>query len=246
MENKGFKKENVKQSINNNTKPKTEKFKVNFKPKKDITMDVLDFYNTKLKKMHIIFTVIAIVLYCIFFFSTFSSIRSGNYSLGEGVVSQGFTSMVKDTVLLDLVVIVAGITPYCFLSVIGLAQSVMIVNTLGVRYALGQSFMITCLIGGLLQVIGIALCVAVGVYYCRLATKKNKYYHHSDFGMDDLKMQFYQIKKDEKKTKELEKAKFEKDKKIQECNVKIPYFNFLVLGVVAVVMQVVGIIITLI
>ncbi len=246
MENNGFKKENVKQSINNNTKPKTEKFKVNFKPKKDITMDVLDFYNTKLKKMHIIFTVIAIVLYCIFFFSTFSSIRSGKFSIAEGVVSQGFTAMVKDTILLDIVVIIAGITPYCFLSIIGLAQSIVIINNLAVRYAFGQSLMLTCLVGGLLQVIGIALCVAIGIYYCRLSTKKNKYYHHSDFGMDDLKMQFYQIKKDEKKAKELERAKIEKNKKIEECNVKIPYFNFLVLGVVAIVIQVVGIIITLI
>lgn len=241
MENK------VNKNVNSNkTKKEGTKFKVNIKGKSDIKMELMDFYNQKIKKMHIIFLVIAVILYLISFFTTFSAIKSGNYSLAEGTTAPGFIYELQQNALLDLVIIIAGITPYCYLSVIGVAQSIMIVNGLAIRYALGSSFMFTALIGGLIQLIGISLCVAVGIYYCRLTTKKNKYYHHSEFGMDDIKMQLYEIKKEEKKIEELTKKKEEKARKIEECNIKMPYLNIILLGVVAIAVQTIGILISMI
>ena len=61
--------------------------------------------------------------------------------------------------------------------------------------------------------------------------------------MDDIKLQLYEIRKDEKKLEELTKKKEEKAKKIEECNIKIPYLNFVLLGAVAFVIQFVGVLI---
>lgn len=229
----------------NNAKVKnneTKKFKININSN-DIKMQVMDFYNQKIKKMHIVFLVIMLALFAVMFFSSFSAIRSGKFSVAEGATPIGLLDSLKQNLFLDIVIIIAGITPYCFLSVIGTAQSLTLVNELALRYATHRSMMVTCLIGGILEIIGVSLCVAIGLYYCRLSTKKNKYYHHSDFGMDDVKMQLYEIRKQEDKLKELTKKKEEKAKKIEECNIKIPYFNFMILGVISFVIQIVGILI---
>lgn len=229
----------------NNAKVKnneTKKFKININSN-DIKMQVMDFYNQKIKKMHIVFLVIMLALFAVMFFSSFSAIRSGKFSVAEGATPIGLLDSLKQNLFLDIVIIIAGITPYCFLSVIGTAQSLTLVNELALRYATHRSMMVTCLVGGILEIIGVSLCVAIGLYYCRLSTKKNKYYHHSDFGMDDVKMQLYEMRKQEDKLKELTKKREEKAKKIEECNIKIPYFNFMILGVISFVIQIVGILI---
>lgn len=236
--------ENKKENLNDikAKNGKVNKFKININSN-DIKMQVIDFYNQKLKKMHIIFLVIMLAVFAIMFFSSFSAIRSGKYAVAEGAAPIGLVDSIKQNLFLDIVIIIAGITPYCFLSVIGTAQSLTLVNELALRYATHSSMMITCLIGGVLEIIGVSLCVAIGLYYCRLSTKKNKYYHHSDFGMDDVKMQLYELRKQEDKLKELTKKKEEKARKIEECNIKIPYFNFMILGVISLVIQVLGILI---
>ena len=109
MENKVPKKTN-----SSKLEKEGKNFKVNIKGNGNLKTEVLDFYNTKLKKMHIILLVIAAVLYIVTFCSTFSSIKSGNFSVAETVVAPEFLSSVKENALLDLVIIIAGITPYCF------------------------------------------------------------------------------------------------------------------------------------
>ena len=237
--------ENKVNDSNKKTKKQT-KFKVNIKSKDDVKLQLLDFYNRKIKKLHIIILVIMIILYAIFFFTTFSSVRSGAYTVSEGTEVISFVENIKQTLLLDLVIIIAGITPYFYLSIIGVAQTFALVNSLAISYALRTCFMPTAFIGGLIQIIAVSLCIAVGLYYCRLSTKKTKYYHHSDFGIDDLKMQVYEIRQNKEKIEEINKKKEEKAKKIQDSNVKIPYLNFALIFVVCFVVQVVGILISMI
>lgn len=241
MENKVENKTNSKKLNKQSTK-----FNVNIQGNKNTKMELLDFYNANIKKLHLIMLVISVVLYIISFFAVFSSVKSGNYTLAPDTVAASFMSMLKENILLDIVIIIAGITPYCFLSIIGLAQAITMVNSLAVRYTLGKTFMITAFLGGAIQLIGISLCVAAGLYYCRLSTKKNKYYHHSNFGIDDIKLQLYEIRKNDKKVEEITKKKEDKAKKIEACNIKIPYLNFVLLGAVAFVIEFVGVLITLI
>ncbi len=239
MENKVPKKTN-----SSKLEKEGKNFKVNIKGNGNLKTEVLDFYNTKLKKMHIILLVIAVVLYIVTFCSTFSSIKSGNFSVAETAVAPGFLSSVKENALLDLVIIIAGITPYCFLSIMGIVQAIVGVNGLALSYVVGKKFIATLFMGGLIQLIGISLCVAIGLYFCRLSTKRNKYYHSSDFGIDDIKMQLYEIRKNDKKVEEIKNKKIEKAKKIEACNIKIPYLYFIILGVIAFLIQFIGVVIT--
>lgn len=225
-------------------KKEETKFKVNIKGNRNLKLEFMNFYNEKIKKMHIILLVIAVVLYIATFYTTFSSIKAGNYSLSDTAVAPSFMDNIKENTLLYIVIIVAGITPYCFLSIIGMAQPIMYVDTLAMNYVLNGKLTFALFLGGLIQMISITLCIALGLYYCRLSTKKNKYYHVSDFGMNDIKMQIYEIRKDEKKVEEIKKKKEEKNKKIQECNVKIPYLSFIALWAVAFVIQFIGVLIT--
>lgn len=205
--------------------------------------EVIKFYNEKIKKTHIIFFVITVILYTIAFIATIVSVKSGNVEL---IAAKSFLDNIKEYALLDIVIILAGITPYFFLPVLGVAQSIIGVSDLASRYVSGLSFIPTLYIGGLIQMIGVSLCVAVGIYYCRLSSKKNKYYHHSDFSFSDVKMQIYEIRKNEEKVQELAKKKEEKAKEMEKCNVKIPYMNFILLGLIAFVIGFIGILISMI
>ena len=102
----------VQKNINSNKTKGETKFKVNIKGNKDVKMELLDFYNQKIKKMHIVLLIITVILFVISFYTTFSAIRAGNYTLSEGIVAQGFVDTLKENVLLDLVIIIAGITTY--------------------------------------------------------------------------------------------------------------------------------------
>lgn len=235
----------IKANEKNNSN-KSTKFNVKFDKKVDTKMQLLDFYNQNIRKIHIIVSVIMIILYIFSFIYRFNAIKSGEYKLAEGATIPNFMYELQQNLVLDLVIIIAGITPFCFIPVIGVAQAITVVGGLSVRYALGGSFMITAFLGGLIQVFAVALCVSVGLYYCRLTTKKNKYYNQSGFGIDDIKLQVYQIRKQEEKIQQIEKKQEEKNRKIAESNVKIPYLNFMLLGVIAFVIQFIGILISII
>ena len=56
----------------------------------------------------------------------------------------------------------------------------------------------------------------------------------------------YEIRKNNKKVEELAKKKEDKKKKIESCNVKIPYLNFVLLGAIAFVIEFIGVLIALI
>ena len=217
----------------------TKKFNVKIDTDK-ITSNLFTFYKDHIALIHLIVFIIGAALFVVTFFSTFIKIKNGQTVIDGTTTTKSVLDMLKEDALISFVIIFAGITPYCFLSVIGLIQILLNVQQYALRYALGNGFMLTSFLGILLQVIGITLCVAVGLYYCRLSTKKRKYYNQSGFGMDDIKASIYDLRKDENKIKELQQKREEKARKIQEANVKIPYFNFLLLGIIGFVVEVIG------
>ena len=231
-----------KQQINKNAK----KFKIDIKNSKDIWGNLLSFYREHIIKLHIIFTIITFVIFIVTFVYTFSKIKSGDYIVADSIQAKSLFELIKYNGFLSLVIIIAGITPFFYISAIGIAQGMALVDELALRYAFHSSFYFTSLIGGLIQIVGIGLCIAVGLYYCKLSSKKYKYYHHSSFGMDDIKERFFDIRKDEKKLEKLKMKREEKARKIQEANIKIPYFNIILLGIIGFLIQVVGTLIAVI
>ena len=226
-------------------KPQVKKMKVNINAD-TITKQVKDFYNEHLKKSHVIFTIITILIYVIYFAYMFHLYRSGNLKVAQDITANNFLGYVNNCFFLTVIIIIAGITPYFYLSVLGLLIPLDLVGNLLARYVLGYSFMPTLFIGGLIEMLAYSLCISVGIYFCKLSSKKNKYYHYSDFSVNDLKKQVYEIRKDKDKVEEIEKKQEEKKKEIEKCNIKIPYLNFAILGIVAFVVECVGVLITLI
>ena len=203
-----------------------------------------EFYNTKIKKTHIICMTIMVVIFVLVFIVNIGMYKSGANIIPDGAVGESLSGAIQENFLMCAVVIFAGITPYCFLSVLGIAESAVIVGDMSLRYAWGSSFLPTMFLGGIIQMIGFSLCVAIGIYYCRLTTRKRKYYNYSSFSFNDVRQQIYEIRKDEKKVKELEKKKKEKYDVAKNSNVKIPYMNFLLLGILAFAITFVGLVIT--
>ncbi len=230
---------NVKKLDKNNTK----KININMN-NKDLITRVKQFYNEKIKKAHIILFIISVLIFTVAFASNMYALKNGGINISQNATPSSFASDVKNNFLLSLIIIIAGITPYVPISFLGIAESAILVGDMTIRSYYGISFLVTLYLGGFIQLIGVSLCVAVGAYYCKLSTKKNKYYHHSDFGMDDIKMQLYEIRKDNKKLEEITKKKEEKAKQIESYNIKIPYLNMIVLGVVAFIIEFIGVVIT--
>lgn len=230
---------------NNNTKnvkkviKKAETMNVEME-NKTLVEKTKELYHKKMKITHIIVCILVVVLYTF----AFSSNVGGEVMVSDSAVTNGFFEQVGYLALLDAVIIIAGFTPYCFLSIIGMLEAITITNDMMIRKAYELSTLPTMYVGGLIQMIGLSLIVAAGLYYCVLATKKNRYYTHSNFGIKDLKMQFYTLKNDSKKLKELENKEIEKQKKVEALNVKIPYMSFALIWAITLAIQVIGLIIT--
>lgn len=222
--------------LNGNVK----KLNVNINGKKDIIGNTMSLYLKNIKLLHIVFLVISVVVFIGYFFVKFYQLKTGSYVIDEGFTVKGVPTLITDCVLLSGVIVIAGVTPYCYLSVLGLFQSALLVEQLAARYYYGRGFIITDFVGGLIEMIGVALCIATGIYSCKLSTKKSKYKDTPYFSMDDLKSSIYEIKKDTKKVEEIEKKKQEKIQKMQQYKVEVPYLSIIVLCVVGAVFQFVG------
>ncbi|MBO5477304.1 MAG: hypothetical protein J6A15_06095 [Clostridia bacterium] len=210
-----------------------------------ILKQIKKFYDENLKKWHIIVFIIIAILYTISFVGKMIELNnSGLSSVTSAVNPLAFGSQVRDSGFLTLIMLIAGITPYVPISVFGAGQALNITTDMVLRSAYGLSYMPTLYVGGLIQVIGISLSVVIGLYFCKLTTKRNKFEHSTDYGMDDIKKHFYEIKKDEKKLQEIANKKEAKAKEMQSYNVKIPYLMFIILSVLAFVFEFIGIAIT--
>ncbi len=228
--------------VNKNSTKKSVNLKLEMN-KKNIIEEFKSFYTKNLKKLNIIMTIICIILYVGSFITNMMAV-SGEVTLNSQVAPQSLKDQIEYMFFLDLIVVIAGITPYFYISIFGVSQAILIVNDMVLRHIYGISMTSTLFIGGFVQILGIAYCVAAGLYMCNLSTKKNKYYHQSDFNFSDIKRHVYEIKKDEKKLEEIEKQKVAKAKEMEKYNVKIPYKNMAIGVIISFVIQVVGILIT--
>ena len=219
------------------------------------------------------------LIYAFASYKAFKNINNGNYYIPADTTAKTLLGNLKEDAMLSFIAILAGIVPFCYIAIIGIAQAGIIVNDIALlaptgraskrmgeaalmpastihrflkwnrdtdalRYVFGSTFMFTGILGGIIKVIGVGLVVAVGLYYCKLSSKKNKYYHQSGFTFNDVKLSFYDLRKNEKKVEELTKKKEERARKIQESNIKMPYGYFAVLGLIGFVIQAIGSLIT--
>ena len=229
-------KNNTKKTVNN--KEKIKKINLKLENNNPDEESVIDVYN-KYRLLSIITTIVVIVVYIISFVMSFGGTGAMVSTQVEPLMTQ-----IKNMLAFSVVVILAGLVPYFFISFGGIAEVIALMGDFGTRYNYGISSPISLFIGGLIASIGIAICISTGFYLCYLTTKKRKYYNASDFGMDDVKMQLYQIRKNEEKIKEMENKKLKKAKEAEKNNIKIPYLKLSVIGAVGFIFQIIGLLIS--
>ena len=140
--------------------------------------------------------------------------------------------------MLSFIIIFAGITPYCFLSVLGFSAMYNIASKVAEIYVVKGSMIgliLNCVIC-LIASIAYSLCIASGIYYCTLSSKKFTYTQKKGFKFVDLKLSIYKLRKNEKKIAEIEEKKIKDAEKTEKLNVKVPYINLAISLIIAIVL----------
>ncbi|MDF2866275.1 MAG: hypothetical protein K0R72_1093 [Clostridia bacterium] len=204
---------------------------------KNILKNYFSFYNKNLKKKHIIVYIISLIIFAFFMVNFINNLNEVNQFLSEvnniGKNPNIFMTIIKDKIPLVVLLIFSGVTPYVYIPVIGiigfpylLTMNIMNMSTLN---------MIIACIGGLVQIFGVSLAVAAGIYYCTSSTKRIRYNQSNALGLDDVKKQIYEATKKEEKLNELNDKMQAKREKREKLNVKIEYKALILTGIISII-----------
>lgn len=213
-----------------------EKYKINLKEK---IYKYKKFYEENLKIKHIIIFLIMLILFFIMISFYLKNIANLTNTIDiEKISIRG----IKEKISLCFIIIFAGISPFVFLSAIGILGSYILAIDIISLYLIDRN--IICLIVGslssVIQIGAISLCVATGIYYCIQTTKKFRYTQHMSIGFKDIKKAFYEIKKDNQKLEKLLEEEKKKAIKREKLNVKVSYFYFCISFVISVIFILIG------
>ena len=249
MNNKeNVKTKNLKQI--KNIKKENEIEKTNNKVLK-ILKDYYAFYKENIKKTHIIMYIISLIILFITLNFLISSIDT-NETVKQFVESGGKNSIqqsenVIKTIFTEKIpvvflILLAGITPYFFIPILGMLVVYDLAGEIATMYtmAYGISNLMIMSFGVIVQVLGISLAITMGMFFCKISTKRFKYIQFRGFSFDDLKRGIYEIKKDEEKLKKLENKVKLKQEALEKCNVKVPYKNLVVTFCISTILVVIG------
>lgn len=193
---------------------------------KKIMQNYKEFYHQKIKKIHIIITILSLFLFFIFLVTKIHEFSNLEITINK----ISYLEAAKENFMLTFLMIFAGITPYMFLSFLGLIAVYNVAIKLALLYVTGKSviyFTLLCLIG-IMMVLCYSFVMAVGMYYCTLSTKKFTYSQKKGFSFQDVKASVYKLRGNTKKIEEFEEKKKKEQEKIERLNVKVPYFHFFI------------------
>ncbi len=238
-----------KKRSNNNVKINNGNKKVNNNGIKEVFKSNIGeykkFYKENLKVKHIVVAIIMIILFFILLkmqLDKIDSLSDSNFDKSSIVKNSFFDSILKEEIPINFMIIFAGISPYLYVSLLGVFATNSLILNLVASYLLNKSFftIILCCIGGIIKIIAYSLSISTGIYYCSLSTKRFRYSQVSFFGFSDFKKVLYQIRGNKKKAEEMDKLKDDKMKKRESLNVKVPYKLFAISYVISILISIVG------
>lgn len=254
--------------ISSNVKSKNSKSKLNKKDEnfnvsdnksskfdiKNIMRGYFKFYKEKLMRKHIIVYIICLVVFFVMIATLISKINStpniaelAQKAKEVSEASNGvFSLIITKKIPLTFMIILAGIAPYFFIPVIGIASSYSLACDIVTNFNVltGKASVIPMCIGAIIQLIAVGLSVATGIQYCLLSTKRWRYSRNQDYSMLDFKRTFYEATDNKKKLKEVAKKKEEKAAKNEKNNVTIPYGYFIISFLISTIIIAIGTIIS--
>lgn len=193
-------------------------------------LEYLKFYNKELKKAHIICFFLMLIIYA---YSVGVIIDKEEIEFMEEVTKVAKTNIILEKVVSVFLIVASGITPFVFIPIIGVIGVPMMLSA----NITNTSIIVTILTSALsiLQMFFIALCVSVGMYFCRSSTKKFRYRQKTSFSLDDVIQQVYEIKKDQKKLEEFKKKRLLKAERQEKLNIKTKYKMILITFIISII-----------
>lgn len=221
---------------------------------KNIMRGYFKFYKEKLMRKHIIVYIICLVVFFVMISTLISKINStpniAELAQKAKEVSEDsngvFSLIITKKIPLIFMIILAGIAPYFFIPVIGIASSYSLACDIVTNFNVltGKASVIPMCIGAIIQLIAVGLSVATGIQYCLLSTKRWRYSRNQDYSMLDFKRTFYEATGNKKKLKEVAKKKEEKTAKNEKNNVTVPYGYFVISFLISTIIIAIGTIIS--
>jgi len=245
------KEKNVKRNIKeksatkNNIKSNNKYISIKY-----ILTEYFKFYKTKLMKKHIVVYILCLIIFFAMLSYFISKVDSAPNiaELAENAkkISENapdiFSFILSKKVPLVALIIVAGMVPYIFIPVIGMAMSYNLALEIATNFNVltGKSSVVFMSIGAIIQLIAISLSVSAGIHYCIISTKKWRYSKSQDYSMLDFKKTLYEATNNKKKLNEVKKKKEEKNKKNEKNNVKVPYLHLIISFLISAVIIIIG------
>jgi hypothetical protein len=153
-----------------------------------------------------------------------------------------FTMILKDKIPLVFLLVFSGITPFIYIPVVGIIGFPYILVTGLMNMSVVN--MVFASIGAIIQIFGVSLAIAAGIYYCTNSTKRYRYNQTTTFGLDDVKMQIYEATKKEEKLNKIKDKRQAKIEKKEKLNVKIEYKALLITTIISIIIVAIATIIT--
>lgn len=219
--------------------------------KSGILSNYYEFYKKHLKLPQIIFFIIMVIIFGIAISTYISNLNAQDYleqikKIAEGTEKVNvFSKILVEKLPLVFLIIVSGFTPFVFLPVLGVIMGYLLASDIILMvYSINNTHnLILMCVGSIMQLLGYSLAISMGIYWCKLATKKFRYSQSQGYSTLDIKRHYYELKEDQKKLKELDKKREEKYKKYEKLNVKVPYVTILISFVISLVFVLLGTII---
>lgn len=221
-------------------------------------VEFYDFYKKELYKKHLVLYVISLLLFFIMLIYCFKANGSTN-EIGKVIKNESesiellgkmanFKSIFSDKIIINFVLLLAGVTPYIYIPIVGVLYSSYLAMDIVALFNNIASNMnpIFMTIGSIVQLFGFALTSAMGICFCKISTKRFRYSQVINFTFNDIKKEYYSIKKEEKKLEEAIKKEEKRNKEIEKLNVKVPYKNMVISFIISSLIIIVGGLITLI
>lgn len=238
-------KEKVSIEIENKNEINSNKSKKEFT---DIIKEYFSVYKNSLKTKHIVCFIIMLVMFGFTMIMYISNLQNQDFLeqvqniTGEYVSPNVFSKILTDKLPIVLIIVIAGITPYLYVSSLGVFFAPQIAEEIIKILSVANSphnIVLMC-IGAIIQFVGLSLAIATGIFWCGISGKRRKYMNGTDKSFLDVKKELYSLTNNKKKLKELEKKRKEKNEKIQKYNVEIPYLTLITSFVISFIIVVIG------
>ncbi len=191
------------------------------------------------KKTKVIFLIGLIVFIIATIILLSSDVKSIDISETQQMGS--YKEVIKQRSLILALLLLAGLVPYFYIPIITYIPYVLIIVGDMIYYAeVNGKFKSIALnfIPSIIDIFVTSVIVALGTYLCNATSKKYKYAQRTSFSMLDIKQQFYEIRKNEEKVKQILEKKAIKEEKMKKNDVKINYMEVVKIGAIAIVINI--------